>query len=115
MTLRRHPLFLAALTAALLLALPGMGQAASYTAINVPGATSTHAQGINNLGQIVGGYRNGTGAHGFLLSRGVYISTFPEERTRPPSGSMTGGRWSASTPQAATSTASCGPAAFTPL
>jgi probable HAF family extracellular repeat protein len=35
----------------------------------------TEANGINDLGQIVGGYRNASGEHGFLLSGGAMIAT----------------------------------------
>src|SRR5262249_7839271 len=46
-----------------------------YTQLDVPGATSTVAYGINNAGQIVGYYIIGSGeAHGFLLSDGKYTS-----------------------------------------
>jgi uncharacterized protein (TIGR03437 family) len=41
---------------------------ASYTVINVPGASQTIALGINNLGQVVGEYAEGSVTHGFLRS-----------------------------------------------
>jgi uncharacterized membrane protein len=37
------------------------------SALDVPGATGTYAWGINNSGQIVGGYSAGGRGHGFLL------------------------------------------------
>lgn len=40
------------------------------TTIDVPGAIRTIAFGINERGDIVGGYADGAGFHGFLLSRG---------------------------------------------
>src|SRR5262249_47353095 len=46
----------------------------AYTILDVPGATDTEAYGINNVGQIVGSYRNSTGTHGFLLSNGAYAT-----------------------------------------
>jgi uncharacterized membrane protein len=39
------------------------------TTIDVPGAMRTIAFGINERGDIVGGYADGAGFHGFLLSR----------------------------------------------
>jgi hypothetical protein len=46
-----------------------------YTPINFPGATSTVATGINNLGQVVGYYNNN---QSFIESGGVYTSIFTE-------------------------------------
>jgi probable HAF family extracellular repeat protein len=41
----------------------------NYTTLDVPGSTWTEANGINNLGQIVGYYRDANGgAHGFLAT-----------------------------------------------
>lgn len=40
------------------------------TSVDVPGAIRTIAFGINERGDIVGGYADGAGFHGFLLSRG---------------------------------------------
>ena len=49
--------------------------AATFTAINVPGATSTQAFGINERSQIVGFYFDGVGElHGFLLDRGTFTT-----------------------------------------
>jgi hypothetical protein len=39
----------------------------NLTSIDVPGATSTQAQGINPQGEIVGQYTAGGTTHGFLL------------------------------------------------
>jgi probable HAF family extracellular repeat protein len=48
----------------------------TYTTIADPLATGpTEANGINDSGQIVGGYRNASGEHGFLLSGGAMIVT----------------------------------------
>ena len=46
----------------------------TFTNIDVPGAYSTYALGINNLGQIVGNYDNASGEHGFLYSGGVFTT-----------------------------------------
>lgn len=46
-----------------------------YTTLDVPGASSSEASGINNAGQIVGGFVTGSRfgpSHGFLLSGGGY-------------------------------------------
>jgi uncharacterized membrane protein len=40
------------------------------TTVDVPGAIRTIAFGINERGDVVGGYADGAGFHGFLLSRG---------------------------------------------
>ena len=58
------------------LGIAGQVKAAGYTltTLNVPGASSTIASGINNSGQIVGQYSNTGGTHGFLLSGGVYTT-----------------------------------------
>ena len=47
-----------------------VAQAASFTftPIDVPGAISTEASGINPSGQIVGTYNDSTGEHGFLAT-----------------------------------------------
>lgn len=57
----------------------------TLTTINYPGATDTELQGINNLGDIVGSYQEGSESNGFLLSNGQYtilqypgaVSTIP--------------------------------------
>ena len=38
------------------------------------GTNGTGATGINDLGQIVGGYSDSSGAHGFLYSDGTYTT-----------------------------------------
>ncbi len=37
-----------------------------FTALDVPGAAFTQANGINDAGQIVGHFSDATGTHGFL-------------------------------------------------
>lgn len=50
-------------------------QGRTYTTIDFPGAIETGAAGINNLGQIVGGYVLPDGSrHGFLYSGGVFTT-----------------------------------------
>jgi probable HAF family extracellular repeat protein len=44
----------------------------TYTMIDPPGSTSTIADGINDLGQIVGSYYDSSGEHGFIYSGGAY-------------------------------------------
>jgi uncharacterized protein (TIGR03437 family) len=59
------------LACALLLSVCGLGQAQtySYSTFDPPGSTSTQVNGMNNAGQIVGSYRDATGAtHNFLRS-----------------------------------------------
>jgi len=46
----------------------------SFTTIEVPGATSTTAWGINPRGDIVGSYVLGGVSHGFLLSHGSFTT-----------------------------------------
>lgn len=48
-----------------------------YTTLDDPfanGGIGTHAVGINNAGQIVGEYSDGSGIHGFLFSGGTYTT-----------------------------------------
>jgi len=40
----------------------------NFTSINVPGAFFTTAYGINDFGNIVGGYGDATRDHGFIAS-----------------------------------------------
>ena len=54
----------------------GVAQAGpiTYITLKAPGATATYAQGINNLGQVVGYYTDATGVHGFVKSGGGYLT-----------------------------------------
>jgi probable HAF family extracellular repeat protein len=62
----------------------------SYTAVNVPGAMFTSANGISNSGQIVGTYEDYQyNEHGFLLSEGNYV-TFDDPGAV---GGMTNNTW----------------------
>src|SRR2546430_14449653 len=45
-----------------------------FTTIDGPSAVNTDAYGINNAGQIVGGYDDGNGPQGYLLSGGIYTT-----------------------------------------
>ncbi|MCU1285834.1 MAG: hypothetical protein JWO13_2184 [Acidobacteriales bacterium] len=47
---------------------------ASYTQIDVPGASHTNAFGINNLGDVVGEFADANGTHGYLLTNGVFTT-----------------------------------------
>jgi probable HAF family extracellular repeat protein len=60
----------------LLLTAPTVALTASNTfqVIDVPGAFVTSARGINDAGQIVGSFDDGTGIHGFLLSDGGFTT-----------------------------------------
>jgi probable HAF family extracellular repeat protein len=44
----------------------------TFSTLDYPGALATWARGINNLGQIVGSYRDGTGDHGFVYTGGLF-------------------------------------------
>ena len=44
----------------------------SFTTVNVPGASDTIAYGINNSGQVVGYFGDGSGFHGFVDTGGVF-------------------------------------------
>ncbi|MEO5657508.1 MAG: PEP-CTERM sorting domain-containing protein [Nitrospiria bacterium] len=94
-------------TLSLVLGIAPMAQAISYTftTIEAPNASGTEAHGINNSGDIVGGYDDTTGTHGFLLRDGV-LSTinFPGANFTlawgiNDSGDIVGGFSVASTPQ----------------
>lgn len=61
----------------------------NYTTIDFPNATETAAGGINNSGEIVGGYVAMGVRHGFLLSGGMF-STIDDPNATPGSGAGTG-------------------------
>jgi probable HAF family extracellular repeat protein len=46
----------------------------SFTTIDVPGALSTSPSGINDSGQIVGGFWDGLKGHGFLYRGGSFTT-----------------------------------------
>ncbi len=51
----------------------------NWVTLDYPGATATYAHGVNNIGQIVGGYRSSENYHGFLLDASFYSPiTSPE-------------------------------------
>jgi uncharacterized membrane protein len=81
MATKKHPLkwslglaTLALGTITLFASLTGRAHATiySFTTIDVPGATSTSAYGINDSGQIVGSYNNNS--HGFLDTAGTFTT-----------------------------------------
>ncbi len=45
-----------------------------FTSIDVPGATLTDVNGINNSGALVGSYAAGGSTHGFVLNEGTYTT-----------------------------------------
>src|SRR5262245_43253210 len=49
-------------------------QTYSFSTLDVPGSVHTEALGIDDLGQIVGGFVDNTGGHGFLLDNGTYTT-----------------------------------------
>ncbi len=52
-----------------------LGVSYTFTTIDDPSATlGTGASGINSSSQIVGGFSDGTGAHGFLDTTGVFTT-----------------------------------------
>jgi hypothetical protein len=53
------------------------GNAFTFTQIDATGANQTATIGINNGGQIVGVFKNGSGNHGFLDTGGVFTTIDP--------------------------------------
>jgi len=45
-----------------------------YTTLDVPGAIYTLAQGINNQGVVAGAYLDASGNHGFISSKGKFVT-----------------------------------------
>lgn len=64
---------LLALSLPLALATAAAAQPYAYTVIDVPGASTTVANGINDLGHIVGTFSDGTGAHGFVYNGASFL------------------------------------------
>ena len=60
----------------------------SYEALDYPGAEETWAEGINDLGEIVGIYRDATGSHGFFYDGLQTYSPldYPSARRTTPQG-----------------------------
>jgi probable HAF family extracellular repeat protein len=54
------------------------------TTINFPGALNTFANGINNLGDIVGYYYDGRTTHGFLMDPAGNFTSFDVPEASPP-------------------------------
>jgi probable HAF family extracellular repeat protein len=46
----------------------------NFTTIDVPGAIYTLANGINNQGTVVGSYLDASGNHGFIWSKGKFVT-----------------------------------------
>ena len=69
-----------------LLCWPQIARAESFTysSISVPFATSTFASGINNMGQIVGSYRDSNGGwHGYVYTNGTFTNFFDVPGANP--------------------------------
>ena len=56
---------------------PAWADSYSFTTIDVPGATETYADGINNKHQIVGFFSDARGPHGFVDTGGVFTTIDP--------------------------------------
>ncbi len=74
---RAGSVWLLAVSLALIFTPGGLAVVQDFTTIDYPGATHTHAMGINDAGDVVGGYHttanmNGMPSHGFLLSGGKF-------------------------------------------
>jgi uncharacterized membrane protein len=66
-------------------------RSAEFTLIDVPGATETHAFGVNPLGEIVGFYFDSSFfEHGFLLSNGTFTTIDAPAALLPPPPSNNG-------------------------
>jgi len=63
-----------ALAIALFASSAGAGTIYEFTILDVPGASSTTASGINESGQIVGSYTDSSGSHGFVLDGSTYTA-----------------------------------------
>src|SRR6266850_2334828 len=81
----------------------------TFTPINLPGASSTQALGINPGGDVVGIYRDATGTqHGFLLSGEIFTTidfpgaVFTSARGIGPGGDIVGSYGLAGEPPALT-------------
>ncbi len=56
-----------------------MKTGSNYILLNVPGAASTVAYGINDQGVVTGSYVSGGEQHGFIYHNGIYTTLdFPE-------------------------------------
>lgn len=75
---------------------PPVDGAFRFTTVEVPGALSTIAWGINSRGDIVGTYRDATGFHGYVLRDGEFVTidypgaAITEARGIGPSGDIVG-------------------------
>ncbi len=91
-----------------LLASPGaQARPVTFTPIDVPGATTTVANGINASGEIVGAYADAAGkTHGYVLSGGVFTTidvpgaAGAEARGIGPGGDIVGDYWMPGEPAA---------------
>jgi uncharacterized membrane protein len=64
----------------------------SFTTLDVPGAASTAASGVNDAGQIVGSYADASGSHGFVWDGTTYTALdFPGATATAAGGINDGG------------------------
>ncbi len=78
----RWKLLQAFIMVSLMLSAPSGGLAFTFTTIDGPDATSTAAIGINEAGQIVGGYNDANFVgHGFLWDKGTFTTIDPSGAT----------------------------------
>src|SRR5262249_39651403 len=77
---------------ALAILTPWSAQASTLTTIDVPGADSTAAQGINASGDIVGFWSDATSSHGFQFTSGAFLTVdVPGAISTGPRGINSGG------------------------
>ena len=62
----------------------------NFTNIDVPGASTTGAGGIDNAGDVVGGFTSDTGTHGFLRTDETPTSPPPSSAPEPESALLVG-------------------------
>ena len=72
----RKQLLIGLITLSFMLGITRAVPATSYTwtSFDYPGALFTYAHGVNNSGQIVGGYSDGSTDYGFSLNGGIFTS-----------------------------------------
>jgi hypothetical protein len=78
-----------AMAAILISASAARAQNYTYHVLNVPGASSTTATGINNENMVVGTYTDATGTHGFIYSPAGKYYVYPINDPKGPNDSAT--------------------------
>ncbi len=61
-----------------------VAQAGNFTTIDVPGTSQTYLRGINNAGDVVGFYYDGSRTHNFPPSNNVFTTTNAPGAQNPP-------------------------------